>query len=317
MSIKRIVICDTEMSYVDRLLMKLQQKKDRNLQYIGITKEADFQGLDDGQSLYLMAEPFWKPAYIEGLKERVMLLGSGYVPKWLMGYPVIDKYQDYQGIVRSIFGSDLWNGFFSKDNQVFKSSLHITGIYAPSKHPDTVYYGISYAKHLEKKTLFVPILQNGFYFFSEQYEVQSDLLDVMYLMEMKEEEFDLRGFIYHAFGVELILPPYVSGAAGRLKREQIVKFLELVQMKTDYEEVVLCFDCLIEEFFELFDSFSKKILLEWDVHSAMLTQRQFEENIKMYYGKEREDTFIRVKLQETHAYDPDQIGSKEAMAIGE
>ncbi|SDB01717.1 hypothetical protein [Eubacterium oxidoreducens] len=307
MSIKQIVICDTQKVYVDRLLMRLQQQKERHLSYIGITNPDDFTKEDATSSLYLMAEPFWIPVLLEGIEHRTILLSGDYVPKWLMGYPVINKYQDYQNILRGIFGSELWNDFFAQDNKALQSSLSITGIYSPSAHPDVVYYAISYTKRLQKKSLFIPVLQNGFYIFCSQYEVQKDLLDVLYLMDMKGENFDLRGFIHKVFDVDVILPPFVSGAASRLGREQIVNLLRLVQQRTDYEEVVLCFDCLAEDYYELFDSFSKKILLESNGPYARHAQKQFQENIRLHYGADREDDYVHVELPVTQVYDPDQL----------
>lgn len=307
MRVKQIVICDKEQSYVERLVRCLQGKKERTLQYIGITSCEDFPQVIDEGSLYLLGESFWEKEYIKEVEGRVMLLGNGYVPKELMGYPMIEKYQDSQGILRNIFQSQLWNRLVQEEGGYYQTTLKVTGIYSPNHHPDLVYYSLHYAKGLEGKVVLIPLLENGFYHFQDAYEVQSDLLDVIYLLEEQEEEFDIRGFIYRAYEMDLILPPYVSGGTSQLTKQQIEALLEVIQSRTDYDQVVLCFDCMTKDFLDLWKSFHSRLLLGEGSEQSQLAKRQFVENAKLYYGNDWQEMVKQVDLPVSNIYHPQQI----------
>lgn len=179
-----------------------------------------------------------------------------YVPELL----AVEKYQPASQIIREVFFHyQQWGGRIQ--HREAGANKEMIGIYSPGHSIWQTPFALTFAHALaeREKVLYVNFKEcAGFEgWFQEKYE--RDLLDVMYLCLSSEVNITdcINSTRYRMEKIHYIPPAEDGGCLSEVAAQDYVKFVQLLEKKSDYNVIILDFGMMIPGFYQLLDLCSR------------------------------------------------------------
>lgn len=243
-----LAIMDRDKKYIKKLGSYLNSKGNIPFETFAFDDEAKLLGylIDHEGAILLIHEDFYQEQYKQ-LTDKVVFLVNRREDEVLEGKETsICKYQSGDAIAKKIMGicaSDTKTYRFSKRVVVSENRAQIIGLYSPIKRSLQTSFSFVYANLVsqKKRTLYLNFETfAGFsVWFERQYE--TDILDLIYFLEMGEEKFLLKlSGMVETMGTLHYIPPALSYQDFmEVKESQWIHLIETIATCGSYDVIVL------------------------------------------------------------------------------
>lgn len=264
-----IAVCDKNQSYGERISIWFSVEQKMNFSGSFFTSRKVFQEQYNRKKfqIVLLGKEFiqesWIKEEIEQKKEVLWIYlcedEEEIEQIALKQILIVEKYQPMSMLMRSVF--EYYEGYQKKDIRILERKGKILGWFSPEQSSWQTPLAVTMASLLAKqeRVLYVSLKEcSGFgKWFQEEYE--RDLLDVMYFCQNAEERFEaeLRGCIYSLESMDYIPPVRDGQLLCELKEEDYIALLEMLELKSSYDTIILEVGAMFPGFFKILDVCSR------------------------------------------------------------
>lgn len=289
-------VCDTEVSYVLRLMEFIQQKQGAIFEVQAFTNVKSLCEFAEKQKISLLL--ISARAMCQEVRAlpvgRIMILSEGEMRKELEEYPCIYKYQASDSLVSEVMG------YYAVENQtapqaLFKKDRRCMAVYSPVRRALKTSFALTLGQLLsrDRHVLYLNLESFSGFFPSMKQESDTDIADLMYFVKrgVGNVAYRLQGMVRSLGNLDYI-PPAVSPMDIRsVTGAEWMTLLGEIETYSIYDTVILDFDEMVDGFLDILRHCDTIYMPVREDSLSVAKLRQYESFLKLCgYGDLTEKT---------------------------
>ncbi|MDD6667269.1 MAG: hypothetical protein PUE58_04765 [Lachnospiraceae bacterium] len=257
----RILICDSDKSYVDALVRYLLGSGQRF--YVSyLTEQAAYEKEEGAFDIGLMTEEYIrlyendreKKLHIRHVIQLCSTMEIGY-----RTYDSLYKFQSMNTFLDKLSSME-WKNLPPQSRYAGKT--RIMGVYSPMRHELELPFALTYARFLAEKgkTIFLDIEENSILNQLVGREPECNLVDAIYEIEQQKDNFRIEVCLETYHGFSYLAPVSNPSELAHIREKQWLELIHQIQ-KSSFTNVVMLFGTLPQGFLSMLKEMNAIYLL--------------------------------------------------------
>lgn len=295
---KYLALCDTETEYVNNFISYMNRQKSIGFYYVGFSKIDELEDfICDNEVAVLIIT---RHLYYEGLKKdgRQILILSAICLSDNHNY--IYKYQSMNDILKEISDKCDSELITLSGRNLLLGSSRLIGVYSPIHRTGKSILSVTLSAILNAKSQALYINLEGSCGFEWAYpeNEQNDVSDIIYAISQDNENIvELIKEIIKDNGYFDFIPPALAPEEIRLiKYSQVIKMIELISGLNIYQNIILEFDELLDDYVDLISECDRVYMPLLDDDISIYKLRRFLRLLELKGIEVDKEKLIPIKL---------------------